>query len=674
MSSNIGLGIDVGGTNTDAVLINLTERKILSFAKAPTTKDDLAKGIDDVLNRLDRIYFPRISLVSLSTTLATNSIVEGVKRRVCAILIGYGPDECPSEIKEEVVLIPGGHTVQGEEKEPLDLDRVKTVLDKTKDEIEAYAVCGYFSVRNPDHELRVKRLIQEKIEKPVVCGHEISLQLDAVKRATTTVLNAHLIPIIHQLIDSVKQVFRQQKIVAPLMILKGDGSLMSESAIQNRPIETILSGPAASVVGAKYLLQQSGEAQNAVIVDIGGTTTDIALLRDGLPRLNPNGARVGNWQTNVIAIDMRTMALGGDSQITLHDRGELQCGPKRVIPLSYLGYCYAKIHEELIRIYEDRSLPSWINNAEFWIRIGGRTENGLDPLAEQILSEVTDKPLSLFQLLRTTDGSPAEVQRRVSYLESRSLIEKSGLTPTDMLHVTGIFQAWDKEAAERGALILCDRSRIGLSALIQKLEEAMDRSIGLQILQLILSDSGDSKRLDECKFCSFFLDRSFGRGTLPDTIQLKMSLRDKIIGIGAPAHAFLPSVAEKLGTQAVIPFYAGVANAVGAITSAIVIKEELLIKPFERGFRLYPSSGMAFYNDLGEATEEGKKRLREITLRKAKEAGAEEVEVFFDEKESWATTPGGDSIFIEKVIIAQGMGNPKMYSDGLSPTLRENNI
>jgi hypothetical protein len=161
---------------------------------------------------------------------------------------------------------------------------------------------------------------------------------------------------------------------------------------------------------------------------------------------------------------------------------------------------------------------------------------------------------------------------------------------------------------------------------------------------------------------------------LLEQIQFKLNLRDKIVGIGAPAHAFLPSVAEKLGTQAVIPFYAGVANAVGAITSAIVIKEELVIKPFEKGFRLYPSSGMAFYNDLGEATGEGKKRLREITLQKAKEAGAEEVEVFFDEKENWATTPGGDSIFIEKVIIAQGMGNPRMYSDGLSQTSRENNI
>lgn len=665
MSQTVGLGIDVGGTNTDAVLIDLGERRLLSFAKAPTTKDDLAKGISDVLKRLDRVYFPKINLISLSTTLATNSIVEGVKRRVCGILIGYGPEDYPPELQEEVVLVSGGHTVQGEEKEPLDLDHVKAVLRSTKDKVEAYAVCGYFSVRNPDHELQVKHLIQEFTDRPVICGHEISLQLDAIKRATTTLLNAHLIPIIHQLIESVKRVFQEQNIAAPLMVVKGDGSLMSESVIQDRPIETILSGPAASVIGAKYLLEQSGEVQHAVIVDIGGTTTDIALLKEGLPRLNPNGARVGNWQTNVVAIDIRTIALGGDSEITLDDEGILRVGPKRIIPLSYLGYCFPKINEELKRIYGDRSLSHWRNQTDFWIRIGHRAEEGLDSLTEKVLRELTEKPLSLFQLVRATEQMPSEILRRISYLERRSLIQKSGITPTDILHITGMFQAWDRDAADRGVRILCDRSKMSLATLVQGLEETMDRSMGIQILELILSGSVHSVRgLDECEFCSLFLDQSFSKGAFIDGVQFRVNLRDKIIGIGAPAHAFLPSVAEKLGTQAVIPFYAGVANAVGAITSAIVIKEELFIKPFQGGFRLHSSSGIAFFGDLGEATEEGKRRLREMAYQNAKKAGADEVEVLIDEKESWATARGGDSIFIEKTITARAMGNPRMYSEG----------
>jgi N-methylhydantoinase A/oxoprolinase/acetone carboxylase beta subunit len=96
---------------------------------------------------VDNVYFPRIALISLSTTLATNSIVEGVRRRVLGFLIGYGEDDYSPLLKEEVVLIPGGHTVQGEEKEVLDLDRVREVLQQTGNDAEAYAVCGYFSVR-----------------------------------------------------------------------------------------------------------------------------------------------------------------------------------------------------------------------------------------------------------------------------------------------------------------------------------------------------------------------------------------------------------------------------------------------------------------------------------------------------------------------------------------------
>lgn len=662
MKLNVGLGIDVGGTNTDVVLIDLPSKKILSISKAPTTKDDLARGIDDALKRLERIYFPKISLISLSTTLATNSIVENIRRRVLGILIGYGPYDYSPDLKDNVVLVPGGHTVQGEEKEPLDLNKVKMVLQKVGDEMEAYAVCGYFSVRNPDHELRVKHLIKEYTHQPVVCGHEISLQLDAVKRATTTILNAHLIPVIHQLIDSVKRVFRQQNIVAPLMMVKGDGSLMSESAIQDRPIETILSGPAASVIGARYLLELSGEAKDAVVVDIGGTTTDIAFLKGGSPRLNPNGVKLGNWQTNVMAIDIRTIGLGGDSQISLDDGRNLWVGPKKIIPISYLGTCYPEINEELLRIFEEGGPIPLRSRTDFWIGLRRMVENRLTPLARQILSHLAEKPLSLFQLVKMTGRTSSELLQAISDLEKRNLIQQSGVTPTDILHIKGIFQAWDKDSAERAVRILCEQYKIGLSSLIQKLEEVMDRSIGLPILGLALCESTHFKsRPKECgDFCGLLWDQCFPCHSEVKGIELNLHLKDKIIGIGAPAHAFLPSVAEKLGTQAVIPFYAGVANAIGAITSAIVVKGEVFIKPFQGGFHLHSSQGMSFFYQLNEATDYGKNLLHELTLQKAKVAGAGEVEVFVEEKENWATTRGGDSVFIEKVISARAMGNPKI--------------
>jgi len=665
MSQTIGLGIDVGGTNTDAVLIDLAEKRILSFAKAPTTRGDLSEGIRDVLRRLDPIYFPKIALISLSTTLATNALVEGIRRRVCGILIGYGPEDYPVELGEEVVLVSGGHTVHGEEREALDEERVKAVLRERGEGIEAYAVCGYFSVRNPEHELRVKRLIQEETGKPVVCGHEISLQLDARKRATTALLNAHLIPLIHELMMSVKNVFVQQKITAPLMVVKGDGSLMSASVVEQRPIETILSGPAASVIGAKYLLERTDEAKDAVLVDMGGTTTDIALLRDGLPRLNPSGARVGGWQTNVVAIDLRTIALGGDSQITVDDWGNLKIGPRRVIPLSYLGYCYPHVAEQLKWIDENRDFRSQKEGADFWISIAESPKGRVDPLSEKVLSVTAGNPLSFSQIVGATAGSPSEVLRRLSDLERRGWIQRSAVTPTDILHLRGIFQAWNREAAEWGIRILCARSKKEVSWLIQKLEETLDRSIGLQILELILSESqGSIRRKEECAFCSFLLQQPFERSPSNVGVQCRLRLRDKIIGIGAPAHAFLPSLAEKMETQAIIPFYAGVANAVGAITSAIVIREELWIKPYQRGFRIHGSSGMAFFESLEEATKEGERRLKEWVRKKAQEAGADQVEVFLEVEENWSTAKGGEAVFIEKRIRARAMGNPKLYAEG----------
>jgi len=665
MDINVGLGIDVGGTNTDAVLIDLNEKRILSVAKSPTTRDDLAEGISNVLRKLDKVLFPKICLISLSTTLATNSIVEGVRRRVCGILIGYGPDTCPIKLKDEVVIIPGGHTVQGEEREPLGLDKAREVLLKIRGEIEAYAVCGYFSVRNPDHELRVKRLIQEMTDKPVVCGHEISLRLDAVKRATTTILNAHLIPIIHDLINSVKRVFQEQNVIAPLMIVKGDGSLMSESAIKDRPIETILSGPAASVIGAKYLLELSGEAQNAVVIDIGGTTTDIALLNRGAPKLNVDGVRIAEWHTNVTAIDVRTIGLGGDSQISLDHEGNLKVGPKRIIPLSYLGYCYPDIHEELLRLGERECASSLRNSTDFWLRIGKDVGKNLSSsFGREILSHLSDQPLSLSQLMNRTGRALSEILRELSALERDCLIEQSGLTPTDVLHVSGIFQAWDREAAEMAIRTFCRRHRLELSTFIQRLEEQMDRSIGVQILELILSKWGSN--LDGSKFCNLFLDQSFRRSSNIEGIQFKINLKHGIIGIGAPAHAFLPSVAERLGTQAVVPFYAGVANAIGAITSAIMVKEEAFIKPFQGGFHLHSSKGMAFFSRLEEAAIYGKKLLGELAAQKAKEAGAEAVEVVVEEEEQWATSKGGDLIFIEKKLTARAMGNPQLPSEAPS--------
>ncbi|MFN2284153.1 MAG: hydantoinase/oxoprolinase N-terminal domain-containing protein, partial [Anaerolineae bacterium] len=357
---HIALGIDTGGTYTDAVLVNQTDGVVLAATKALTTHRDLAIGIGQAiagvfapaaaLNGSTPIHPADVRMVGLSTTLATNAIVEGQGSPVCLLLIGYDPAVIQrfgferELVTRDVVHLRGGHTVDGNEATPLDEDAARTAILARRDKVAAFAISSYFSVRNPAHELRIKALVEEltgqdgSLPSPVTCGHELTTKLDAIRRATTVALNASLIPVLHDLIRTVRRSLDDLGIAAPLMIVKGDGSLVrSEWAVQ-RPIETILSGPAASVVGAWHVAGR----KDVWVVDVGGTTTDIAALRDGQPRLNPEGARVGGWRTMVEAADVYTVGLGGDSHVRVPMYGASDTlhpiiGPQRALPLCRLA-------------------------------------------------------------------------------------------------------------------------------------------------------------------------------------------------------------------------------------------------------------------------------------------------------------------------------------------------
>ncbi len=324
----IVLGIDTGGTYTDAVLVDHDSGQVLAGAKALTTRDDLSIGIGEAVGKVlaqngGAVSPADVDLVALSTTLATNAIVEGQGSPVCLLLIGYDPELIQKYgferdlVTQDVVYLRGGHDGVGDEVAPLDEAAAREAILARRDHVEAFAISGYFGVRNPSHELRVRALVEELTRQPdgstlsVTCGHELTTRLNAVRRATTVALNAKLIPLLRELIATVHQTLDELGVVAPLMVVKGDGSLVRAEWAMQRPIETILSGPAASVVGAWHLAGR----RDVWVVDVGGTTTDIAALVDGRPRVNPEGAQVGRWRTMVEAVDVHTVGLGGDSQV-----------------------------------------------------------------------------------------------------------------------------------------------------------------------------------------------------------------------------------------------------------------------------------------------------------------------------------------------------------------------
>lgn len=659
-----GLGIDVGGTFTDVVLIDMDTREVLRSAKSRTTNQDLSLGIERALDKLDKNLVSGVTLVSLSTTLATNALVEGVRRPIASILIGYREEHCPQEFCKDSFLVQGGHNVSGEEVAPLDQKELLKIIEKTKNRVQAYAVAGYFSSRNPDHEIRVKELIQRETDIPVVCGHELSLKLNAVVRATTTILNAHLIPIIRELLVSVRSTLVGFGVEAPLMVVKGDGTLVREKIALLRPVETVLSGPAASVIGARHLIRNV-DGITAVVVDTGGTTTDIALLENGMPGINYNGVRVGQWQTNVAAINTLAIGLGGDSHIYLNGSGHLDIGPRRVTPLSILAHQFPQVTQELARIAENPTLSAKYSPGDHWLshRKGG--QENLTPNQKLLLSLVRKDPQSTIQLAEKLELHPTLVLEEIRPIEQLGLVLHSGLTPTDIFHTMGVYSRGNREAATYGTAILARQMELASGDLCVQIKRLINKKLGLKILHRLSRGNHDYlSGMEKCPCCQAVWDNCFaeatggGRRSPSDRFSVQIRLEEQIIGLGGPAHILIPPLAERLGTECMVPPYAEVANALGAISGIVMATREVRIVPGELGrIVLFSQDHRGVYRSLEEANREAKRFLRKSLLEEATKAGASNVDVKIEEHTNWAKTGFGD-VLIEQIITGRAIGSP----------------
>jgi N-methylhydantoinase A/oxoprolinase/acetone carboxylase beta subunit len=350
--------------------------------------------------------------VSVSTTLATNAVVEGHGSPIGVVLIGFdAPMVERTGIAQAfpglpVEVIAGGHDHNGDARVPLDLPALDAALDRIAARVDAFAVASTFAVRNAAHEHAARAHIQARTGKPVTLSTELSTDLDAPRRALTAALNARLIARVSTLIDAVHRAMAQLQIACPLMIVKGDGTLALAETVALRPIETVLSGPAASLVGAQWL---SG-LRSFILSDMGGTTTDLGILRDGRPQVSAQGAEVGGWRTMVRAIDVRTVGLGGDSEVHLGAHGKLTVGPQRVVPIALLGARHpemlALLEADLADIDGGSSLHGRFVLLPFGAR-GGAPSAELSAREREVLDKVTAVP----QPLRRLGGSLARSAR-----------------------------------------------------------------------------------------------------------------------------------------------------------------------------------------------------------------------------------------------------------------------
>ncbi|TKT75100.1 hydantoinase/oxoprolinase family protein [Aquamicrobium sp. LC103] len=670
-SGPLYLGIDTGGTYTDAVLWSPAPApggKVVAKAKALTTRHDLAIGIAGAVDAVmvkAGVAPGAVGLVSMSTTLATNALVEGQGGRVGLVMVGFAEADLARDgLKaalgsDPVVFVPGGHDVHGNAA-PLVLGGLEEALPVLAASVSAFAVCAYFAVRNPGHEIAVADLLRARAGLPVTASHELSAKLGGPRRALTTLLNARLVSMIDRLVAATEGFLVARGIAAPLMVVRGDGALVSAGFARRRPIETILSGPAASLVGARHMTG----LDDAVVSDIGGTTTDVAVLDKGRPRLDPEGATVGGFRTMVEAVAMRTFGLGGDSEVALEDGGlrpRLALGPRRLVPLSLA----ASLHGGAVTVELERQLrapnPGRLDG-RFAFRTGvpERLAAGLTAGEERLYGEVSAAPLPLDRLL-ASNAQAATLGRLVA----RGLVHVSGFTPSDAAHVLGGQANWDAEAARLGAELFARRRDARGQPVAASAEEisarvlaALTRRSAEAVLETAFAEDG----LEGAETVAHALVQRAVDGR-PGIARLNVSLDRPVIGLGASAPLHYAALGRLVGNRCMVPADTDVANALGAVVGQVRVTAEAGVSQPEEGlFRVGSDKGVADFASEEAALAEAERLVREAVAVRAAEAGADAARIEV-ERDVRVAAVEGRRTFIEARLVATASGRPRIAAD-----------
>lgn len=249
------LGVDTGGTFTDAVVYDEGASRILGKAKALTTHRDLASGVAEAVDgalTVAQVPARAIALVSISTTLATNALVEGQGDAAALILIGFTERDLARAGlgaalgADPAIFVSGGHQSDGGRAAPLDEDALKAGAAAAAPRVAGFAAAGVFAVRNPEHEIRARDIIAAETGLAVTCSHELSPRLGGPRRALTTLLNARLVGMIHRLIAAAETLLAARGVTAPVMVVRGDGALMGAAMAPARSRRSSRARPRAS--------------------------------------------------------------------------------------------------------------------------------------------------------------------------------------------------------------------------------------------------------------------------------------------------------------------------------------------------------------------------------------------------------------------------------------------
>ncbi|MDO5134165.1 MAG: hydantoinase/oxoprolinase family protein, partial [Eubacteriales bacterium] len=684
-----GIGIDTGGTCTDAVIYDFEKKAVLASAKTLTTHQDLKEGITRALRALPEELLRECGQAALSTTLATNACVEnrgghgkiiffGVSRKVFwETFRNYGYRNPDDVMLVDCRILPDPAVSE----EP-DWNEFRERIPAFLEDCDCVSIVQLYAADHGGaYEFRAQEIIREFKDFrdiPVILGNTLFADRNAIRRGAGALLNARLVPVVYAFMEAIREVFSSLGLDVPITIIRSDGSQMTETFAAERPVETLLCGPAASVIGACTL----SDTKNALVVDMGGTTTDIAIVKNRAVRRAKDGIQVGDWKTFVKGLYVDTFGLGGDTRIYYDRGGRVRLAKTRVQPLCTLAAAYPQVLEELRALDESGRLnvtplyeffillrdigesvcsgetatgESAVPDADASPSAGSAGDTGKNSFENTGASSPSSQHKHFYNseraLCRALKKGPLSYEKACaamgkdiytadfSRLEAERVILRCGLTPTDFMHLRGDFDAFCGEASRHAAAFFVRSSEAAdIKDLTERAYDLVTERLYKNIVRILLTTECDSlakkpfdSQMDELIDYAWQIARSGSRrhsGFLPWIFQT----RAKLVGVGAPTHVYLPRVAKMLHTRAVLPEYAAVANAVGAITGQVTAITEVLVNPvtgddYGKVLVITPDARRTFSSRaaaLSWARKEGRRIARE---RAAAQGACGEVEV-----------------------------------------------
>ncbi|MGF6376195.1 N-methylhydantoinase A/oxoprolinase/acetone carboxylase beta subunit [Clostridiales Family XIII bacterium PM5-7] len=661
----IGIGIDTGGTCTDAVVFDSVSRKVLAYGKTLTTKKNLKEGILKALLAMDQNLVQQAEYISLSTTLATNACVENKGGRAKLVFIGL-KQEYVEKMQgtyglpptSEIYFLAGTPTRFAEPGNAPDWDMFR---NDVRSEFKVYDSVAVVQINprynNGEFEKTAETIIKEELGIPCVCGYDLFQEINVQRRGATALLNARLLPIMNEFFASIDQSIKELGLDVPVQVVKSDGTIMSREYAMERPVETLLCGPAASIIGATELSKR----KDALIVDMGGTTSDVAMVKGGIPVTSGAGISIGSWKTMVKGVAIDTFALGGDSAVGYKD-GELFLEERRVVPLCMIGSQYPYVVDKLKKLVSEKAAYSYPANQFLMLASTPENEDKFSPSEYKLIEALNNGPLIIDDAAEAIGVSPYVLKTK--RLEDEGVIIRCGVTPTDAMHILGDYTDHCVEASKLGMEYLRIVTRKTIAELCTEIYEMVKERLYHHLVRIFMKhEMGDALTEEDQMSLGKVVDYVFQakrKNMSHSHLYPQFKAATGFIGIGAPTSIFMKDVADLLEVDGDFPDYGKVANAIGAAVGSISTEYIVRIEPchhmdWSGNYVVSGGEKLESFEYYDQAIDAAKRIADERVREKADAQGAGtnvivELEI---QEDSYDLVKDGAKLFIETRVIGR---------------------